>query len=419
MVYTHKYKLLSGLLALLLLWFAWPVYQFAVEQGKAPALPLGFITIPTDAPIDQKLYNSAYLQAGERSLQLLAKRKAKIHTPAISAAVAIDGQLVWAGAVGWADIATRKPVTTQTQFRIGSTAKALTATGLARLVDAGMIAVDAPITHYMDDLPNREWGAITPRQLASHTAGLPDYPDNRDWLGLYQSVALNTHFASVRDALEVFDASPLLYQPGADFKYTTYSTVLLSAVMASASHAPYSELMQQQVFTPLGMVATQPEPQIPTSEMASFYWHEQQFDEKVKLWRTVDLSHRLAGGGFISTSSDLVRLGSAWMDEDFISPATRELFWTPQRLANGEENPQNYALGWRLHTGDEIPENMNHGGVSRGAQSWLMVFPAQKMVVAVNINAKTAVFWDFGSVAVEIAKEFSTRMESTLLMTTE
>ncbi|MEM6531601.1 MAG: serine hydrolase domain-containing protein [Myxococcota bacterium] len=56
-----------------------------------------------------------------------------------SAAVSIKGRVVWAGAVGFADIASARPVTPDTRFRIDSTSKALTATALARLVQRGQV----------------------------------------------------------------------------------------------------------------------------------------------------------------------------------------------------------------------------------------------------------------------------------------
>lgn len=73
--------------------------------------------------------------------------------------------------------------------------------------------------------------------------------------------------------------------------------------------------------------------------------------------------------------------------------------------------PTRYALGWRanqkeLH-GHETTI-INHGGVSRGAQSWLMIISAYSMVVAVNINVNTDISWDFGVVSIQLAKLFST-----------
>ena len=145
--------------------------------------------------------------------------------------------------------------------------------------------------------------------------------------------------------------------------------------------------------------------------LAKFYWNNNGRSNQVRQWRDVDLSHRLAGGGFISTSSDLAKMGNAFLNDDFISAKTRNIFWTPQMLPDGSETPNGYALGWRVLTreiDDEIGEITfaNHGGVSRGAQSWLMVLPKHNISVAVNINSNTKVFWDFGKVSMEILKPF-------------
>lgn len=51
-------------------------------------------------------------------------------------------------------------------------------------------------------------------------------------------------------------------------------------------------------------------------------------------------------------------------------------------------------------------KEVNHGGVSRGGQSWLMLLPEQEMAIALNINGRTEVFWDFGSFSGDIATAF-------------
>ncbi|MEQ9022818.1 MAG: hypothetical protein RLN82_08680, partial [Pseudomonadales bacterium] len=55
--------------------------------------------------------------------------------------------------------------------------------------------------------------------------------------------------------------------------------------------------------------------------------------------------------------------------------------------------------------------NANHGGVSRGSQSWLMVIPELNMSVVVMINAKTEEFWDFGEVSFELVEAFLSHTE--------
>jgi len=401
------------LIALLvgLLWLAWPVYEFYAHKGPLPMPPYGFLDQPDDTPIDNIVAKSEYRAVADQANALLIEHRKKINVPALSAAVAINGKQVWAGAVGWADIATRKPVTTNTQFRIGSSSKALTATGLARLVDKGVIELDTPISRYLTNSPNPKWQTITSRLLASHMSGLPHYKENTDIWGVYQSISLNKHFDDVRQAVKLFDDSELLFKPGSDYSYSTYGIVLLSAVMQQATGNAYLDIMQNQVFSPLEMNATLAEPQDnkPTT-LATFYWNNKGRSSQFRPWREVDLSHRLAGGGLISTPSDLVKLGNAYLKNTFISDDTRNVFWTPQHLPGGEVVPTSYALGWRAHQMELHGQKttiINHGGVSRGAQSWLMIIPEYSMVVAVNINAKTDVFWDFGAVSMQLAKLFS------------
>ncbi len=407
-----KPKVISVCFVLFFLWLIWPVYEYFAHKGKFGFPPYyQFIEIPKNNPIDQKLYLETYQSEGNSALELLTSHKKKINAPAISAAVSIDGQLVWAGVSGWANIENKTSASINTQFRVGSTSKALTGTALARMVDENLIELDKPISTYMNDIPS-QWRNMTARQLASHTSGLPHYKKNTDYLGLYKTAKLSTRYETVESSLTIFDDSELLFAPGAEFSYSTLGTVLLSAVMKNAANKPYLDIMKEEVFGPLNMNATMAEFQGENSKnLATFYWNDKGRSSQVRKWRDVDLSHRLAGGGFISTSSDLVTMGNAFLDDDFISPKTREIFWTPQILPDGTETPDGYALGWRffkMKINDELGEISvaNHGGVSRGAQSWLMVIPEHNMSIAVNINANTDNFWSFGKVSLELARIF-------------
>jgi serine beta-lactamase-like protein LACTB len=405
---SKQIKLISCVALVGLVYSVWPVYQYFAHKGKVPMWPLGKITIPLESPSTQKLFEHTYKVAGDNTINLLKAHKKEINAPAISAAVAIDGQLVWAGATGWADIENKTPVSTNTQFRIGSTSKALTATALARLVDAGVIDLDKSIDNYIKSLPNPQWKTITPRQLASHMAGLPGYKQVKEKTGLYHIAALDKHYDNVNNALELFDDTPLLTNPGEKFSYTSLGTVLLSAAMSGATQKPYLTTMRKQVFEPLNLLLTEADKDDSQGEKAAFYWHFPGDKAQVKVWRDVDLSHRLAGGGLISTSSELVKIGSAWLDESFISKETRKRFWQPQQLTNGKINEQNYALGWRYtEKSERLPAYIHHGGVSRGAQSWLMIMPQIKMVIALNINAKTKAFRDFSKISKAIEQQFS------------
>lgn len=416
-----RYGFLAILLLLTVIFqMLWPVYEFYAHRHAVPRLGADYVALPnsdTDpAPQNQKVYVSAYQGVTETVLTTLERHRQAIRSPGISAAVAIDGELVWAGTSGWANIKDNRPLTVESQFRIGSTSKALTATLLATMVDAEQLSLDTPLAQFQVGQLNASWQAITPRQLASHMSGIPHYNGNSDWRGLLRTMALDSHYQDVADSVLLFDGSDLLFAPGESFEYSSLGTVLLSAVMQEALGETYQQAMQGRVFSQLGMQHTRAEPDMAsrnseTANLVTFYWHPNDQSNQVAPWRDVDLSHRLAGGGYISTSSDLVKLGLGFNSPHFISQQTRDAFWIPQTLNNGQVNPQKYAIGWRVREsdfGDEIGTlfHANHGGVSRGAQSWLMVIPQYNMAVAVNINAKTDPFWDFGKVSFELVRLF-------------
>lgn len=411
MTRSHFLKIGLVLFVATVAWLIWPFYSFYAHMGKAPFLPIGWESMPDESPpVMQEVLDPTYTDAGHRTMGFMQARREQIGAPAFSAAVLISGNIVWRGTVGWADIQSKKPVSLNTQFRIGSTSKALTGTALARMVDRGEIDLDTPISKIMSELPNSQWKDITPRQLASHMAGMPHYKQNGDLLGLYKTVTLDDYFADVREAVSLFDGSPLLFEPGTDFEYSSLGTVLLGAVMSEAAGKPYRQIIQDEVLTPAQVTSTVVAPRRTAehAESATFYVIQ---GDRYRAWRPVDLSHRLPGGGFASTPSDLVKIGALQLADGYLSKETRAVFWAPQSLNSGETNEQDYALGWRWREweieGLGIARNANHGGVSRGAQSWLLVFPDFDMVVAFNINSKTDEFADFGMFYQDIVREFA------------
>jgi len=392
----------------LLFWMAWPIYGFVSNQYEVARSPWGWSELPEQTVNNSRLHNPAYANAGDAAQNILAKRRQKILAPSMSAAVAIEGKLVWAGAVGWRNVKEQKAATPKTAYRIGSSSKSVGVTGLARLVGAEIINLDAPIAIYHNALPNQHWEKFTTRQLASHTAGLTAYEENNDWFGFYQSLALTSHFADPQKALSVFDGADILYPSGDKFHYSGFDNVLLSAVMQQAAKQPFDDIMQSYVFDPLGLTSIQPD--YLRSQDGEFAISYQTKGGKFKPWRKVDLSHKLAAGGYVSTPSDLALLGAAWMNDNFISPDIRTQFWTPIVLASGEVNNNDYALGFRRKSwnveGVGTVEHLNHGGISKGAQCWLMIIPEHNMSIAIMTNRRTNTFFDFGDVYVDLLEVF-------------
>jgi serine beta-lactamase-like protein LACTB, mitochondrial len=375
------------------------------------AVPGPRLSLPADpVPYQEALGDPRWRAAAPTARQSLEGARARHGLPALSVAVIVNGKPAWAAAISWADVAARAPATLATRYRLGSTSRAVTATVLARLVDQGVMTLDAPIANWRNDLPNKAWLQLIPRQLASHTAGIADYDQNRDLIGLIHSIRERTQFDSVGAALSVFDGNRLKYKPGTGFRYTSYDVVLLSAVMERAANAPFLDLLAREITQPLGVASLGADDQrVPVPDRATFCQHGVQ---GVKRWRAVNHRYKWAAGGLIASSSDLARIGAAWFDPAYIRPKTRAAFWEPQRLADGTLNPQSYALGWRANDnrtllGPARPVwNVHHGGVSKGAYSWLCLYPELGIVVSLNANARLDDFVTFIAIEQEITRTF-------------
>lgn len=408
-----KFKIPAIITVLLIaIFLGRPIYGFYSHKGDLPMLPFGQQTLAETSPVQSQVHQANFAEIDARARALIHAHQQAIPSPGLTAAVAIDNQLVWTGQSGFADIDSNVAMTVESLFRIGSTSKALTAAGLARLVQQGHLDLDMPLREVYTNLPNPNWAEITPRQLASHMAGLPHYGQNTDLAGLLAAICLDTEVDNVHSAVALFDDSKLLAKPGERFSYASWGTVLLSDVIQQRLGMSYQQWMQEQVFSPLKLTATMTGTQAKdVANLVTFYYLFPQYQQTFKPWRPVDLSSRLAAGGWVSTSRDLALFGQGFMRDDFIEPEVRREFWTPQRLNNGEINEQNYALGWRKSTldlGGEIGEidYYHHGGVSQGAQSFLIAVPRFGLSMALNINTKTESFTSFSKVAKPLLQLF-------------
>ena len=357
---------------------------------------LGYEEISTPIPSASVVHVPGFEEFGKEAQSVLQNAREEIGLPSMSAALAHNGRLIWTGVVGWQDLGSNTPATAATRYRIGSTSKSVTATLAARLVDQSILELDKPIETWFEHPPNAAWKLITPRQLMSHTAGFPGYQENRDYLGVWRTLMLQKEFTDVENALQVFDEAPLLSLPGTSFHYSSFDVNLMSVVMQYAGERPFLELIDATVLQPLGLQDTFADRTTgSTTNLATFY---ERRDKAVKPWRDVNLSVKWARGGFLSTPTDLVHLGGAWLDPQFISNVTRTMFWTPQLLANGDINPQRYGLGWRSDS-TEIEgvayQRRHHGGVSKGSMNWFVVYPDERIVVDIAINARADNFSEF------------------------
>ena len=168
----------------------------------------------------------------------------------IAVAVQMNGKTQFFN-YGFADNAQNRPVTPDSIFNLGSVGKVFATTLLAQAVKQGELSLDDPVAKYVTELQRGgDVRRITLRQLASHTSGLPDRPQQYEtWhKGRY------TWPDFVR-FLNSWKAGPN-HEPGQQYLYSDAAMVLLRVALERRFNTRFAALMHQRLTGPLGMTAT-------------------------------------------------------------------------------------------------------------------------------------------------------------------
>jgi len=278
--------------------------------------------------------------------------------PGCSAAVAVEGDIVWAGAAGLADLATGTPDTTATRFDIASVSKQFTATAILMLQRRGLLSLDDTVGTYVDGLP--AWGStVTLDQLLHHTSRIPDY-----WVELDKE---GIGFPDAADqATTVRAIARTKLDPGTGYEYSNSNYVLLAEVVNRVSGKPLPQFLADEVFGPLGldMVLS---PTLHAPDVALSYDDDLQLQESG--WTAYGHT------GIITTPSELARWGDQYRAGDLI----QDDFAIG---ASDEGTGEFYAAGMDIETDGDL----NHDGRWGGYTTTFTVSKDRSTVIVVMCN---------------------------------
>jgi len=315
---------------------------------------------------------------------LVAEKK----IPGLAISVLKNGKVYFEKGYGHSDLEQKINVAARTtSFRIASVSKCITGMALGKMVEDGIVHWDDSIYKHVPYFPKKKYD-FSLRQLAGHTAGIRGYRG--------KEFALNQP-CSIKESIVIFKNDPLVFEPGTDYLYTSFDFVLLSLAMQEASGISFGAYVAQHILQPLGMVATGPEQHIPdgqSGEEKSIGNALQQSRQGHALYYTktatgyrkaveVNNLFKLAGGGYLSTSADIAKLGQAILEHKILSPNTYKELLSSQ-TAGGTSTY--YGLGFQVGKDKKGRTFFGHVGNSVGAYSNFFVYPEQRMVFSILIN---------------------------------
>ena len=173
------------------------------------------------------------------------------HVPGYAYGIVVDGQLLYKGADGYANLEEKIPATTSSMFRIASMSKSFTSLAILHLRDAGKIKLDDPVEMYIPELKGQglttDAPPITIRHLMSHSAG---FPEDNPW-GDRQLAD------SEKDLTDLINGKLSFSNvAGVEYEYSNLGFAMLGYIIHKVSGLSYDVYIKQNILDPLGMNTT-------------------------------------------------------------------------------------------------------------------------------------------------------------------
>ncbi|MTI87780.1 MAG: beta-lactamase family protein [Balneolaceae bacterium] len=302
--------------------------------------------------------------------------------PGMSVSVYRDGEIIWSKGFGYMDVEKKIPVNpAKTLFRIGSVSKTYTAAGVGVLIQRDKLDLEEEVQTYVPHFPEKEY-AITVEQVAGHIAGIRHYRGDE-----FMS---SKRYETIDEGLEIFEDDTLLFEPGTNYSYSSYGWNLISAVIEGASGQDFLSFMEKEVFEAMNLNHTMPDyayKEIPNRTRFYIYDDGENIEAPY-----VDNSYKWAGGGFLSTTEDMIRFGEAHLSAGFLNQETLDRLMAPLSTNDGEST--NYGIGWRTMTGPDGSRWLGHSGGSVGGSTMFIIHPEKKVIIAFAINRSNAPLGD-------------------------
>lgn len=336
------------------------------------------------------------VEAIDRAVDEVVRRYA---LPGIAVGVVVDGNVVYRGTRGELAAGSGEAINAATLFKVASLTKAMTTAVLARLVDAGKLRWDDPVTRHLADFRMHDpWVTrhIQVRDLLIHNSGLGAGAGD---LMLWPEPNAYTRTDIIAGLAHLKPTHGFR----AGYAYDNLLYVVAGEVAAAAAGRPYAQLVREEVFQPLGMQRCQVGAWSRDAVGNIAQPHMRQEDSNVVVRadgpQEPDLPS-MAAGGVRCSLEDMLTWVRAWLQEPhptrpWLSEAQRRELWTlhtpmpisPRMRERDGTRMYGYGYGWRVSDVDG-EWKVAHTGTLMGMYSSLVLLPDRDVGFIIMINGQ-------------------------------
>ena len=219
--------------------------------------------------------NKAFAQTGQFVQEMINVDKVfsnfmdDWNLPGGSIAIVKDGRLVYARGFGYADKESRELVKPEHLFRMASISKPITSIAIMKLIDEGVINVDAKVFGHDGILNGPDYNTIldprvkniTVRHLLQHTSGWGFINSNQDPMFSNKHIAQRMNMKPPVDSVTVIKfmliTQRLNNEPGTHYFYSNFGYCILGRIIESVSGKNYENYVKTELLNPLGIAEMQ------------------------------------------------------------------------------------------------------------------------------------------------------------------
>ncbi len=300
--------------------------------------------------------------------------RVKTQIPGLSVAVVVDGRVVYAKGFGTISLTEQKPAGADTQYRLASVTKAITAVAVLKLVEQGRVELDRAAKDYCPALAPLN-GSPTVRHFLLHQSGMRHTSDPED-------ETITGAVPRLASSLSGIVKEPLRFPPGQKTLYTSWGYTALGCVIETVAGESYAEFVTRTILTPASMRQTTFDE--PAYAAPSFSPGFRMAGGSLQPSLVVDTRFKMPASGMISTVNDLALFAIALFERRLLpEPIFREMLST--RPATDDERPM-FTTGWIVGSTDYGTPAFNYAGSMEGTTAYLAILPERRIAVALLAN---------------------------------
>lgn len=295
--------------------------------------------------------------------------------PGVTVAISLDDKIVFAEAVGMANLEQPVALRTDSVFQVASVSKQFTAFATLLLVSEGKIALDDDIRRHLPELPAFET-TVTVQHLLDHTGGLRE----RNTLAAMAGW-LPDGIRTERQMMDLITRQDgVNFKAGQDVEYSNTGYALLAAMVSRVSGQSFASFMQARVFDPLEMSQTQFRSHrnaIVPGRASSYAPSQDGFS------RILSTSETVGSTGLYTSALDLLKWAENYETQIVGNQTVFDLMAARATAENGQAST--FAKGQEMRVYKNL-ETWSHGGTDDGYKSFLLRIPSEDFEVSIVSN---------------------------------